>query len=31
MFKILNQAFATGIVTTDYPARPMDACPQPAW
>jgi Ni,Fe-hydrogenase III small subunit/formate hydrogenlyase subunit 6/NADH:ubiquinone oxidoreductase subunit I len=27
MFKILNQAFATGIVTTDYPARPMEPLP----
>lgn len=27
MFKILNQAFATGIVTTDYPARPMELIP----
>ena len=27
MFKILNQAFATGIVTTDYPARPMEPIP----
>jgi Ni,Fe-hydrogenase III small subunit/formate hydrogenlyase subunit 6/NADH:ubiquinone oxidoreductase subunit I len=27
MFKILNQAFATGIVTTEYPARPMEPIP----
>jgi len=27
MLKILNQAFATGIVTTDYPARPMEPLP----
>lgn len=27
MFKILNQAFATGIVTTDYPARPIELIP----
>lgn len=27
MFKILNQSLATGIVTTDYPARPMEPLP----
>ena len=27
MFKILNRAFATGVVTTDYPARPMEPLP----
>src|SRR4030095_7823056 len=27
MFKILNQAFATGVVTIDYPARPMTLVP----
>jgi Ni,Fe-hydrogenase III small subunit/formate hydrogenlyase subunit 6/NADH:ubiquinone oxidoreductase subunit I len=27
MFKILNQAFATGVVTIDYPAVPMEPLP----
>ena len=27
MFKILNQALRTGIVTTDYPKRPMEPIP----
>lgn len=27
MFKILTRAFATGLVTTDYPARPMEPLP----
>src|SRR5262249_39375225 len=27
MFKILNQAFATGVVTSDYPASPMTSVP----
>jgi Ni,Fe-hydrogenase III small subunit/formate hydrogenlyase subunit 6/NADH:ubiquinone oxidoreductase subunit I len=27
MFKILNRAFATGVVTTDYPAVPMEPLP----
>jgi Ni,Fe-hydrogenase III small subunit/formate hydrogenlyase subunit 6/NADH:ubiquinone oxidoreductase subunit I len=27
MFKILNQALATGVVTIDYPARPMEPIP----
>jgi Ni,Fe-hydrogenase III small subunit/formate hydrogenlyase subunit 6/NADH:ubiquinone oxidoreductase subunit I len=27
MFKILNQALTTGVVTTDYPARPMEPIP----
>ena len=27
MFKILHQAFATGVVTSDYPARPMALVP----
>ena len=27
MFKILTRTFATGLVTTDYPARPMEPVP----
>lgn len=27
MFKILTRAVATGLVTTDYPARPMEPLP----
>src|SRR5262245_14587290 len=27
MFKILSRAFATGIVTTDYPAHPLETPP----